>query len=223
MRKKGFGLNGYLAIGIMAAVTMMHEVIAVPINTVDWGDPQLAKCIHKLASKNSWQNTEDITDIKCHSKGIGSAQSLSKLKNLRKLSLFNNQIQQLDLSNLSQLEFLNLANNDLKKLQINGLSDLQKLYLFRNELQTVDLQGLTALEEIRIMQNKLNKLDITPLGSLKQGHIFDNQLEDLKIDGLHQLEFLDVRQNPMPDELYDFYDEQEGIVISHDGNAEDWK
>ena len=65
--------------------------------------------------------------------------------------------------------------------------------------------------------------DITPLKSLQQGHIFDNQLEDLSIEGLNNLEFLDVKQNSMPDELYDFYDEQEGIVISHDGNADDWK
>lgn len=208
---------------LIAGLLFQTTSAAQPLETMDWGDPQLAKCINKLAQKNGWQNSADITDVKCHSKKIVSAQSLSQLANLRRLSLFNNKLQKLDLSALTQLEFLNLANNDLQELHISGLAKLQKLYLFRNDLQTVDLQGLTALEEIRLMQNQLTNLDITPLTSLKQGHIFDNQLEDLKIDGLEHLEFLDVRQNPMPDELYDFYDEQEGIVISHDGNAEDWK
>jgi hypothetical protein len=32
-----------------------------------------------------------------------------------------------------------------------------------------------------------------------------------------------VKQNPMADELYDFYDKQSGITISHDGNVDDWK
>jgi protein phosphatase 1 regulatory subunit 7 len=59
--------------------------------------------------------------------------------------------------------------------------------------------------------------------ALETGYFFDNQLEDLQITGLEKLTFLDVKQNPMPDELYDFYDKQEGIVISHDGNADDWQ
>ena len=73
------------------------------------------------------------------------------------------------------------------------------------------------------MQNKLTELDISPLQSLTEAYLWDNQLEDLQITGLDKLEFLGVKQNPMPDELYDFYDQQSGITISHDGNADDWK
>jgi len=73
------------------------------------------------------------------------------------------------------------------------------------------------------MQNQLNKLEISPLQSLVESYLWDNQLEDLQITGLDKLEFLDVKQNPMPDELYDFYDQHTGITISHDGNADDWK
>ncbi|MFM9745554.1 hypothetical protein ACKI2C_49220, partial [Streptomyces brasiliscabiei] len=75
------------------------------------------------------------------------------------------------------------------------------------------MTGLSALHTVRMMQNKLTKLDISPLTQLKMGYFFDNQLTDLQITGLNELEFLDVRQNPMSDELYDFYDQQAGVVI----------
>lgn len=210
---------------ILLSISMLVVAIATaqPLTEFDWGDAQLRDCVLQLAEKHQWQTAADITDIKCHSKGIESAQSLSKLTSLKKLSLFNNEIKRLDISSLTQLEFLNLANNDLEYLNISGLSNLTKLYLFRNNLSSLDLSGLGSLTEMRLMQNQLESLDITPLIALEQAHIFDNQLEDLSIEGLNQLTFLDVRQNPMPDELYDFYDEQQGIVISHDGNADDWK
>lgn len=198
-------------------------VTANSLSTFDWGDKSLANCMKKLIAKKGWQTIQEVTEIKCHSKNIQTAQSLNQLTNLRKLSLFNNKITRLDLSALRQLETLNLANNQLTQLNITGLAKLQKLYLFRNKLVELNLSGLSSLEEVRLMQNQLESLDITPLLALRQGHIFDNQLKDLPITGLDNLEFLDVRQNPMPDELYDFYDEQEGIVISHDGNADDWK
>lgn len=212
-----------ITLSLVTLLTLLRGAEATPLTGFDWGDAQLENCMKKLIKKQNWQSIEDVTEVKCHSKKILSAQNLSKLANLRKLSLFNNKIKQLDLAPLIQLETLNLAKNKLTDLNITGLSKLKKLYLFNNKLVNLKLSGLVNLEEIRLMQNSLETLDIRPLGSLKQGHIFDNQLEDLSIEGLSNLEFLDVRQNPMPDKLYDFYDEQEGIVISHDGNADDWK
>lgn len=212
-----------IILSLVTLLSLFHRANATPIADFDWGDRHLESCMKQQIIKRNWQNLEDVTEVKCHSKNILSAQNLSKLVNLRKLSLFNNKIKHLDLTPLTQLETLNLARNKLTELNISGMSKLQKLYLFNNQLMNLKLTGLIALEEIRLMQNKLVTLDIRPLTSLKQGHIFDNQLEELSIDGLSKLEFLDVRQNPMPDELYDFYDEQEGIVISHDGNADDWK
>ncbi len=196
---------------------------ATQLGEIEWQDQALAGCVLAMAQKRQWQAAADVDNIKCHSKGIKSTVDLVHFANIRQLSLFNNQIQQADLRHLANLEMLNLAKNQLRKLEIAGLANLQSLFLFRNNLSSVDLGGLVKLQKLRMMQNQLKQLDITPLQSLATAHLFDNQLEDLQITGLRNLTFLDVRQNPMPDELYDFYDEQEGIVISHDGNADDWK
>lgn len=194
-----------------------------PLSEVEWVDLNLKNCVEKTAEKNNWQNSEEFTELKCHKMKIKSAQELNDFTSLEGLSLFSNQLTVLDLTALSNLTSLNIANNKLSDLKITGLGKLQTLYLFRNKLEEVDLTGLSGLKKVRLMQNALTRLDITPLISLEEGHFFDNQLEDLQITGLEKLTFLDVKQNPMPDELYDFYDEQDGIVISHDGNADDWQ
>lgn len=196
---------------------------AAPLDVTLVKDSALLKCIQTNMHKNNWSTADQVNKLKCHNKGIASLRGIGQLENLKSLSLFNNRIQSADVTQLKQLTMLNLANNDLVDLQIAGLANLKTLFLFKNQLKTVDMTGLASLTKLRMMQNKLIILDITPLQSLKEAHLFDNELKDLQIAGLHHLEFLDVKQNPMPDELYDFYDEQTGIVISHDGNADDWQ
>lgn len=195
----------------------------VAIENISFKDPAFAQCVHQAAQAHHWRTATEIKKLKCHSMDINEAQEVEYFSNLSYLSLYNNKLSHLDLTQLKQLEEVNLANNELASLKIQGLSQLKKLYLFRNHLKALNMQGLSDLYTVRLMQNQLIKLDITPLVKLKTGYFFDNKLKDLAITGLAQLEFLDVRQNPMSDELYDFYDEQEGIVISHDGNADDWK
>lgn len=196
---------------------------ATPLSEINWQDDKLKQCVMTAAGKAGWKNTEQVTRLKCHKAGIENAQAVAQLTSLTNLSLFSNHITSLDLRPLTQLKQLNIANNRLKTLQIAGLEKLEVLYLFRNKLKQLDTKGLVSLKKVRMMQNKLEVLDITPMKALETGYFFDNELEDLSIEGLSKLTFLDVRQNPMPDELYDFYDEQEGMVISHDGNADDWK
>ena len=190
---------------------------------VKWVDSNLKACVMKQAKQRDWTDTGQVTDIKCQGKNIESINELRVFSLLVNLSLYNNKLRSADLSELKSLQTLNIANNKLVSLNIRGLSQLHTLHLFRNKLKNLDLFGLSSLKKVRLMQNQLEVLDITPLVSLESGYFFDNQLEDLAITGLNKLKFLDVKQNPMPDELYDFYDEQNGIVISHDGNADDWK
>ena len=206
-----------------AVMFMSHSLLAKPLSEVEYLDQNLRACIEQTAKSNNWLNVADVTELKCHNAEIQSADVVAQFTSLTSLSLFNNKLVKLDLRALTNLSFLNLANNTLQTLSISGLNKLETLYLFRNKLESIDLTGLSALKKIRVMQNDLTKLDITPLKSLEMGYFFDNQLADLQITGLKSLNFLDVRQNPMPDELYDFYDEQVGVVISHDGNADDWK
>lgn len=199
-----------------------HILTKKPLAEISWQDSAFKECVQKTAQQNNWTDASEFTQLKCHNEKIESANELQYFIALEQLSLFGNRIRQLDLSALKKLKTLNLANNKLVKLNIAHLEKLDTLFLFKNELSTLNLSGLVSLSKVRLMQNNLTQLDISELVSLESGYFFDNQLEDLQITGLNKLRFLDVKQNPMPDELYDFYDKQEGIVISHDGNADDW-
>lgn len=208
-------------IAILFTIILSHKVLASELPLVE--DTALQDCISKAMLKARITEARTLPKLKCHNKAITSLVGIENFAGLEHLSLFGNKISKADLSKLTTLKHLNLAKNKLVHLDITGLSQLEALYLFKNELTTINFEGLSSLQKMRIMQNKLSKLDISPLLSLSEAYLWDNQLEDLQITGLNKLVFLDVKQNPMPDELYDFYDEQEGITISHDGNADDWK
>ena len=189
-------------------------------------DKALLKCVNSALKKQGIDNQADFNQLKrlkCHKKDIASVAGIEAFTGLEYLSLFANDIKQADLRALKQLTYLNLAKNKLSSLQISQLNDLETLFLFNNRLKTLDLSGLSALKKFRMMQNRLASLDLSGAFALEEVYLWDNQLEDLDITPLKNLQFMDVKQNPMPDELYDFFDEQEGVVISHDGNADDWK
>jgi len=185
-------------------------------------DKNFRTCVEKSLKKQKTKDVSELQKLKCHNDDIKTVEGVGALVGLKSLSLFGNDITEADLSMLSGLEHLNLAKNKLVTLNIQGLSSLETLFLFKNSLTKLNLEGLSSLKKMRMMQNTLTELDISPLVSLEQAYLWDNQLEDLQITGLDKLSFLDVKQNPMPDELYDFYDKQVGITISHDGNADDW-
>jgi Leucine-rich repeat (LRR) protein len=186
-------------------------------------DPSLSQCIKHTLNKEGLSDVAQLTKLTCHNKGIQSLVGVELFTNLEHLSLFGNNITNAELSKLTHLTYLNLANNNLVSLNIAGLAELKTLYLFKNKLSTINFEGLIALEKVRLMENQLSQLDISPLTSVIEMYLWDNQLVNLDITGLTTLVFLDVKQNPMPDQLYDFFDRQAGITIIHDGNAEDWK
>lgn len=207
----------------LSPLLLCQVIIAKPLSEIEWHDSDFKACVMQQAAQQGWTDSTEFSELKCHSSNIHSPVAIRYFTELRKLSFYNNNIAELDVRTLAHLESLNVASNQLKILRLEGLGELTELYAFRNALSTIDLTGLTKLKKMRLMQNQLKKLDIAPLVALQEGHIFDNQLTTLSIVGLKQLKFLDVRQNPMPDELYDEFDLQVGVTISHDGNADDWK
>ena len=208
---------GYLLMPIL--VIFPHHSIAMP----PISDNELQACIASVIKKNKYTKASEIKKLKCHNKGIRSINGIEALQNLTYLSLFSNKLENVDLTELHNLEYVNISKNKLASVNVRQLERLQTLYLFKNKLTTLDLSGLYSLTKLRVSDNQLISVNTQDLISLEEGHLWNNQMEDFDITPLVKLTFLDVKQNPMPDELYDFFDQQSGITISHDGNADDWK
>jgi Leucine-rich repeat (LRR) protein len=197
--------------------------MATGVASLKLADSALSDCVAAQIKGHDLKAVEAIDTLKCHGMNIASLKGLHVLTGLKSLSLYNNQLAAIDLRGFSQLEYINIANNKLRTINLTNLSHLHTLYLFKNNLTTIDFNGLVQLKKVRITNNQLSSLDISPLVSLEKAYFFDNKLEELIVAGLPKLKFIELRQNPMPDEVYDRYDDIDGITIVHDGNADDWK
>ena len=184
-------------------------------------DANLRKCLLKAQVQHHWKTTKEVTQIKCHSKKISSIQGLEQFSALTELSLFNNNIEHLQLPPFTQLRKLNIAKNPLTKLRLSHPT-LEELFVFSANLQYLHL-NLPAAITIRANNNRLVEFNYQQLNQLNKLYLFNNELPTMDITRLPALVFLDVRQNPMPDELYDKMDQLTHVTTFHDGNAEDWQ
>lgn len=67
----------------------------------------------------------------------------------------NNRLSKLELSKVSNLRVLSLSNNNLSEIDLSGLSNLRSLYVDNNNLQYIDVMGLNSLENIWCQNNPM--------------------------------------------------------------------
>jgi Leucine-rich repeat (LRR) protein len=213
--------SGWLTIIPLLALSMVSKIYAVEFNVQDIG---LQACLQKLAVINQWKKPQNVTEIKCHSNNIRSLKGLEKFTKLESLSLYNNNLEKIDinLTSFKHLITLNLSRNNLSQLIITDLSKLSKIYLFDNGMETLTLTNLTSLKVLKANNNKIEVFNYENTPKLEKIYIFNNQLETVNIHDLPNLQYMDCRQNPMPDSLYDEMDKKNDTTFLHDGNAEDW-
>ncbi len=186
-------------------------------------DIKLRQCVQKLMVKKQWLSAAQVESIKCHNMEVASAEGLEHFINIRQLSLYQNQLKSIDISRLEKIEMINLAGNRLQHLRLANLTKLTKLFVFKNQLTELSLTELPELTQVKANDNLLKLLTFQSTPKLTKIYLFNNQLESVELKELTQLHYLDVRQNPMPDEFYDFLDEQTHLTARHDGNADDWE
>lgn len=193
----------------------------------DWwlslSDVDLRNCVADLAQQRGWHQREDVDEIQCHGKAIRDLTGLAPLPRLRKLSLYNNQLNAVTLSAFPQLQHLNLARNKIQQLRLSDLPQLSELLCFDNALTQFELHDLPRLNLLKANANKMRFFSYDALPQLEKIYLFNNQLATIDINHLPGLRYMDVRQNPMPDELYQRMDAQKNVTYLHDGNAPDWK
>lgn len=211
----------WLTIIPLLSLSMVGQAHAVTFNVQD---AELQVCLQELADSNQWKKPQNVTKIKCHSKNIRSLKGLEKFTELELLSLYNNNLEQIDidLTSFKELKTLNLSRNNLASVTIKNSPQLNKIYLFDNGMETLILTNLINLKVLKANNNKIENFSYSNTPKLENMYIFNNQLETINIYDLPNLQYMDCRQNPMPDSLYDEMDKQNDITFLHDGNAEDW-
>lgn len=159
----------------------------------------------------SYEELASITSIYIsQDMGISSLQGLEYMTSLEGLTVMNNPITELDVSQNTALIELNCANcqlttldvsnntslvnlwcygNQLTELILGNNSSLKYLACFDNQLTTLDLSGVVNLENLNCSANLLTTLDVRPLNSLKVLTVFNNYaLTELYCGNKHLLE-----------------------------------
>jgi len=131
-----------------------------------------------------------------------------KLKNLKVLNLFGNQLTVLDkeFAKLLNLQELILGSNQLSILdkEFAKLKNLKALSLTRNRLITLDKEfaNLENLQTLALGGNQITVFDreFAKLRNLRNLHLWDNRLTrfDKEFVKLKRLEILQLQRNPLP-------------------------
>ena len=129
-----------------------------------------------------------ITGLGLYEQGLSSLpESISSLKNLRKLHLDNNQLSSLpeSIPSLEKLQVLNLDNNQLSSLpeSISSLKNLRKLRLGNNQLSSLP-ESISSLQKLRVLnlwKNRLSSLpeSLSSLHNLQGLYLHYNKLSSL--------------------------------------------
>lgn len=208
-------------VGTLILFSLAASCLAEPSSS--WvADKQFNQCLDHIARRQGWLKPSDFTEVKCHSKKISRIVGIEKFVNLKKLSLYKNNITQVNLNALQKLQHLNLARNTLRTLALKEMPELKQVFVFGNRLTRLSIENLPELEKLKASENKLLSFSYKNLPSLKKIYLFNNQLEDIDIYHLAAIKYMDVRQNPMSDALYEEMDRLKNTTILHDGNADDW-
>ncbi|MCR8629948.1 leucine-rich repeat domain-containing protein [Paenibacillus radicis (ex Xue et al. 2023)] len=131
---------------------------------------------------------------------------LKELINLKKLSLFWNEISNISaLQGLTQLTELNLSGNKINDINaLRGLTNLTSLDLYNNEISDIStLKGLTQLKILRLSSNKINDVSaLQSLTNLTKLELTDNKIRSSDLEALKKAlpncTIVSSSQNPAP-------------------------
>lgn len=103
-------------------------------------------------------------------------------KSLVWLTLNDNMLRRLDLSECRVLAQLQCANNQLKELNLLQNESLQQLFVDNNYLTELDLSACTLLSTVNCSDNLLSSLDLSECPYLNQLFVYSNRFRGKGVD-----------------------------------------
>ena len=93
------------------------------------------------------------TELILEYKGISNMTGVQYFTQLKKLSLYGNNLTSIDVSALTKLTYLNLGKNKLTSINVDNNTALEQLYLQSNQLTSVTVEFLSDLRTLWVSQN----------------------------------------------------------------------
>lgn len=145
------------------------------VDAIPFADQNFRTCVLEANE----QYSEDITELDCDNSDIKSVDELKYFENLRELSLKDNQLAAIDLTNNPELRAVNLADNEIQVLDLSENENLRSLVITENELETLDVSANSKLEKLLAGNNQLENVVLskkkpfrTTCAAIKRTHCF---------------------------------------------------
>jgi hypothetical protein len=180
---------------------------------------------------------EKLQIPRSHVKGI----DLSNNTNLVFLEIESIYLESLNLSNNPKIRSISLGSDELanlilpmdgknltdfvvnakklKKVDIDGLINLERLYLEGIELRTFDANKFPALNYLNLSNNKLETVKLGKLLKLEYLNIYDNLLQGIDLSGCPNMIRLDLSNNQLKNLNLCSQDFLNEVFIGGDGNT----
>lgn len=127
--------------------------------------------------------------------GITDITGIEAFIGLKSLSLWDNNLQTVDLSSNTLLETVLLRENNLTSIILPAFSSIELLDLRDNQLTTIDLGTQINLEKLNLSENNFSVLNLNNNVNLKELFVNQNNFSFLNINSNINLEKLSFSQN----------------------------
>ena len=150
---------------VLASISMQAD--KTEINEQNFPDKNFRNYVLSTAVDRNQNNILDddeilrVTNIDVHQKGIVSLKGIEYFTELQKLTCYQNNLTELDLSACTKLDFLNCASNKLTSLNLSGCAKLEWIRCDGNQLPELDVSACTELDTLVCSANKISTLDVS--------------------------------------------------------------
>jgi len=121
---------------------------------------------------------------------------------LTTMYVYDNAVEEVNLSNLPKLNFVFLNNNHIKALKLDG-TDVGFLNVENNAIEEIDLSNPRSIRDLRLQGNPLKGIDLSNLHDLKKLFIYDTGINALDVSHNLELELLAAYNNNIEQVRFD--------------------
>ncbi|WP_397444971.1 leucine-rich repeat protein [Polaribacter sp. R77954] len=138
-----------------------------------------------------------LTILNVESQNITDLTGISHFTNLIDLSVKNNNLSQIDISQNKQLEVINLENNELSNIDFSNNFSLKNVNVGDNQITALDVYFLTDLESLQCYKNQITTINLVSNTKLLAFVANENQLQIVDVRANTNLVWLDVDDNDL--------------------------
>ncbi len=120
---------------------------------------------------------------------------LSQNRMLTRLDISSNKLRSIDLSANTELKILALKQNELESIDLSNHIELEKLFLSSNSLSFIDVTNNVQLDHLALSYNSLTTIDLSRNRNLERLTLLTNELNFIDLSQNIELEQLEIGNN----------------------------